>query len=512
MKLIFTIALRNLFRHKGKSLVIGIILFLGAFIMTIGNGIITGLNSGLQENIVNKFTGDIVLISEKQESNAVIISMMGKPIEMINNYTLIKKLLQGLPYIDKYIPLAQGTAMLLNEDGEPDFNFLLGVNFEEYQKMFGNLKVIEGRLPKVGERGLLLTDMNRKTNYEYLLNAWVIPPNTKVVTSNFSQEAKLSFEQHKLKIIDSMIFMGMNEKNSALDIKPSIIGVIKFKALNSFFGYLNLIDIESFRECFGYVTAQDSASSLDKDKSKLLAMESENLDDLFSDKQLFVQEKVNQNDYSLNNLQTKLEKKVTTNINLDNGTYNQVYIKLKPGTKLDNAVKKLNISLKKNNLGVKAITWKQALGEMADMATVIKVALFVFVMFIFFVAIIIIMNTLSMAALERIPEIGMMRAIGARKSFVALMFFYETLFMSLVFGGAGIVVGAIVIKILSLMNITTTNEMIQLVFGGDKFHPFLTVMDFVLCAIQLLIVTVIATIYPILVASRIKPLDAINRD
>ena len=211
MKLIYKIALRNLFRHKGKSLVIGSILFLGAFIMTLGNGVITGLNQGLQENIVNRFTGDIVVISDKQESNAVIITVMGKPIEIISNYNEIKKLLGAEKYIDKFVPLAQGTAMLINEDGEPDFNFLLGVNFDDYVKMFGNIKIIEGRMPAKDERGLLLTDFNRRTNYEYLLNAWVIPENSTLITANFSDEAKKTYEQGSLKVIKERVFMGMSD-------------------------------------------------------------------------------------------------------------------------------------------------------------------------------------------------------------------------------------------------------------------------------------------------------------
>ena len=54
-------------------------------------------------------------------------------------------------------------------------------------------------------------------------------------------------------------------------------------------------------------------------------------------------------------------------------------------------------------------------------------------------AIIIIVNTLSMAAIERTSEIGMMRAVGARKGFIRLMFLGETAALSAIFGGAGIV-------------------------------------------------------------------------
>ncbi len=177
-----------------------------------------------------------------------------------------------------------------------------------------------------------------------------------------------------------------------------------------------------------------------------------------------------------------------------------------------NQLVKLNKIFTEKNLGVRAITWKKAMGTIGSMAVLIKSALFTFVMFLFFVAIIIIVNTLSMAALERTSEIGMMRAVGARKSFIRMMFLGETCMLSFVFGGAGILCGMIAVKIISLLHFTSNNDMVQLLFGGDTFHPLLTVSDTVLAIIQLSLVTIIAVLYPIKVASNITPLDAISRD
>jgi ABC-type lipoprotein release transport system permease subunit len=202
----------------------------------------------------------------------------------------------------------------------------------------------------------------------------------------------------------------------------------------------------------------------------------------------------------------------TGNADLDLGTYNLVLITLKDHAKLDAKVKSVNERLKAAGVSVRAITWKKAMGTIGSMATLIKSALFMFVMFLFFVAIIIIVNTLSMAALERTSEIGMMRAVGARKGFISTMFVGETAILSFFFGGIGIVAGAIVVQILALMNITSDNDMVQLLFGGDRFHPFLSGGDILLAILQLAIVTVIAVIYPMIVARSITPLDAIARE
>jgi len=136
----------------------------------------------------------------------------------------------------------------------------------------------------------------------------------------------------------------------------------------------------------------------------------------------------------------------------------------------------------------------------------------VLVFFIFFVAIIIIMNTLSMAAMERVPEIGMMRAVGAQKSFIGGMFVIETSILSLLFGGAGIVVGFAVILLLDSMGITTTNHILQLLFGGSVFRPVIEGWDIALGIVELALVTWLATLYPVRVARRITPLEAVVRD
>lgn len=66
--------------------------------------------------------------------------------------------------------------------------------------------------------------------------------------------------------------------------------------------------------------------------------------------------------------------------------------------------------------------------------------------------------------------------------------------------------------IINSMGITTTNDFLQILYGGDKFMPIVTVGDIVGGIIELGIVTVIAALYPILVVRKIVPLDAIARD
>jgi ABC-type lipoprotein release transport system permease subunit len=518
MNLIIKIAWRNIMRHRGKSLVIGVILFVGALLMTIGNGVISGMDEGLRKNIINGFTGDIVLVSEKQESDAVFMDMMGKTVEPINNFKAVDSLLKTVDDLKDWVPIGKNGAMVLNEEGgAPGFTFLIGMDFDRYRRVFPNtMKAVEGRLFESGEHGVLIPTGARRQMFE-VSNIWFVPEGCDIDTAQMFPEAKAALSGLVSK--QSVVFMGMSADNTSTDIRLGIKGVVKYHALNQIWGHFGLVDIESFRTCLGYIAASEKADLvLTDDEKMLLGGEPEDLDNMFSGGAMMSTEALAGSPAS------KPAAAVTakssdggSNVgaavtDLDNGTYNLVLVLLKDHANLEEKVRALNDRFKDAGLGVRAITWKKAIGVIGSMAVLIKSALFIFVMFLFFVAIIIIVNTLSMAALERTSEIGMMRAVGARKGFISTMFVGETALLSFFFGGLGIMAGYIVVQILAFCKFTTENDMVQLLYGGDMFHPFLSGTDIFLAVMQLAIVTCIAVIYPVQVARSITPLDAIARE
>lgn len=512
MNLIAKIAWRNILRHKGKSIIIGIILFLGAFLMTIGNSIISGMDAGLQKNIVNSFTGDIVLVSEKQESDNVFLEFMGKAVEPINNFVEIREFLNTqTAYIKDFIPVGKNMVMVLNEDGMPAYTFVIGADIEKYKKMFpDNMIPIEGKLINKDERGILIATGARQEMFN-TTGIWFKPENETLDTAKLPKNIHINKDFITVK--DSVVLMGFNNDNTSSDIRVGVKGIVKYKALNTILGNFPLMDIESYRTCLGYFSAHEKVAEVSAENKVLFDSEEENLDALFSDDpQTDIDNSLTATSIENSKPDNSESAQIDQNIDVDAGAYNLVLIRLKDGENLKERVEELNKLFTGKNIGVRALSWKKAMGTIGSMAVLIKTALFMFVMFLFFVAIIIIVNTLSMAAIERTSELGMMRAIGAQKSFIRTMFFGETAMLSFIFGGAGIIAGIIVVKIITALKFTSTNDMVQLLYGGDTFHPLLTFSDIILAIIQLSLVTIIAVIYPIIVASGIKPLDAISRD
>ncbi|MFP4016822.1 MAG: ABC transporter permease [Halanaerobiales bacterium] len=508
MGVAYKIAWRNIWRHKGKSLVIGIILFFGAFLMTVGNGMISGMEQGLAENISELFTGDIVIISDEQENDNVLFDVMsGKPLDVIKNYEQAEKMLEDEDIIEDFLPATAGMVMVFNSGSEMGSIMLLGIDIERYLEFFpDSFQVTEGEMIKPGERGLLISEYAREIAYD-LMGFWALPEGVQLTESNLTEEARENMVN--LQVRRDIVFMGASTTNTTMDIRVPVQGVIEYKALNQVWGNYCIIDIESFREAHNYVTGADGSVEISADDKDLLA--SEDLDQLFSSGDIFSADTLTEDSFTFEELQQETVRE-EGNYGIDAGSYNIAFVKLADGVSQEEALNKLNGIFDDRNLNVRAISWKSAIGSIGSMAMLIKTALNMFIIAIFIVASIVIMNTLSMTAVERISELAMMRAVGARKAFLRKMFVSETALISFFFGGIGIAVGLVVIYLLSLADITTTNEILQMVYGGSKLNPLITIDDVLLGIVQLGIVTILSVLYPLRVVGKIVPLDAIVRE
>jgi putative ABC transport system permease protein len=200
-------------------------------------------------------------------------------------------------------------------------------------------------------------------------------------------------------------------------------------------------------------------------------------------------------------------------INTNAEAYQFVSIKLKSGVSLEAGAAQLRRVLAAAGMNLKVLDWRQALGFDAQIGAIFHGVLFMMVLFIFVVAAIVIMNTLSMSAIERTTEIGMMRAIGAQRRFISRMILAEVGLISAIFGGLGMVVGVIVIWGLAALQLPTTADwMLGMLAGGDTLHPIVDVPGFLLGIGQLAVVTVLSVVYPMSIARKITPVEAITRD
>lgn len=514
MTLISKIAFRNLFRHKGRSLAIGFVIFTGAFFMTLGNGTITGMQKGVERNVVKGSLGDITIISQDRMGDNLDNS--SEPWGVLDRYEEIKKVIINQDYVDKVLPVVWGLASVLDvSKGQSagDFHIIvfLGSDPEKSRKMYGdNIIIEEGKALEEGEKGILISTSTRESIYNRH-DVWIVPENESIVKENLTDEALAQIDN--LSTRSDLVLMGISSTGTATDIRVPVKGIFKFKHLNEVWSGFNIMDLVSSRECMGFISSEEMVTDLSVEDQSLLKADNEDPESLFSEGSIFEDELSEPVSYDFRS-NSEEPKEAKRAFNDEMGAYTMAQVNLKEGVNLEESVERLNNSFRENDLDeyVRAVSWRDAWAFLSNIEKMFGGSLLVFVTIVYFAAILMMANTLSMAAVERTKEIGTMRTIGVQRRFVSGMFIAETSLLSLFFGGLGIFMGVGAIVIIAGANITTTVPPLQLLFGGSVFAPLVDITGVFKGIIQLLIITLIAIMYPVIVARRIKPIDAIRRD
>jgi ABC-type lipoprotein release transport system permease subunit len=122
----------------------------------------------------------------------------------------------------------------------------------------------------------------------------------------------------------------------------------------------------------------------------------------------------------------------------------------------------------------------------------------------------VIVNTLVMAVFERTREIGILAAIGMKSGSIMTMFFIESALLA--FGGIiiGLILGGIMVFLMSTFGFPVGNFGITGFLLGDRIYAQLTVNDVVTLSLTALAVTLVASLYPALLAARLEPVDALR--
>ena len=122
-----------------------------------------------------------------------------------------------------------------------------------------------------------------------------------------------------------------------------------------------------------------------------------------------------------------------------------------------------------------------------------------------------IVNTMLMAVLERVKELGMLMAIGMNKRRVFLMIMLETVFLALTGAIIGMFISYLAINYFGNKGIDLTQFYQQGLeaFGFDaKLYPEIGLADFIQVAVLVILTGIIASIYPARKALKLNPAEA----
>lgn len=157
-------------------------------------------------------------------------------------------------------------------------------------------------------------------------------------------------------------------------------------------------------------------------------------------------------------------------------------------------------------------TWQEIAPETAFLSDVIVIFSYIFVGIILFALLFGITNTMLMSVIDRIREIGMLVAVGMKKSNVFLMILLETIFLSITGGAAGILVGFLSIAYFRVYGIDLTAfSRVMANFGMSAvLFPYLPVIMYIVITFMIIVAANCAAIFPAIKAVKIEPSEALR--
>lgn len=157
------------------------------------------------------------------------------------------------------------------------------------------------------------------------------------------------------------------------------------------------------------------------------------------------------------------------------------------------------------------LPWLDLQPGMRMMIDMFDTYLYIIVGIILFALLFSIVNTMLMAVLERVREIGMLMAIGMTKGRVFQMIMLETVIMSMVGSPIGLFLSWLFISYFGQAGISLSGASYEDLGFSSTIYPFLDASRYFEVALMVFAMALIASIYPAIKALRLKPVNAIRK-
>jgi ABC-type lipoprotein release transport system permease subunit len=349
-------------------------------------------------------------------------------------------------------------------------------------------------------------DVNFKERYDY-----------------FYKEIAPKIELYRVRPGDMMTIKAFTKSGFVQSSNVKVYGTFQFKGLekSGLAGGMSLMDLMTFRDLYGYVTPE----KLEESKRLKLTSGVKQVDKANAEAELFggtsvvsqVKEKKIDDQKELGGVKYNAESqslldRTYTQDEIEHGVAINAAVILKDPSQITSTMHEIEEVSKKNGLNLRVVTWQKAAGNLGQFVFVAKAVLYFAIFIIFIVALVIINNAIMMATLQRVREIGTMRAIGAQRGFVLALVLVETLLLGLSFGSVGTAAGSGIVKWLGVHGIPAGNEFLYFFYSGPRLYVTLGWGSVIGAMVIICIVTCISALYPAIVATRISPIQAMGAE
>ncbi len=343
----------------------------------------------------------------------------------------------------------------------------------------------------------------------------------------FYDELAPSLTLYRVRVGDTLTIKSFTKNGYVQSVNLKVYGTFAFEGLedSQLAGSLNLMDMVSFRELYGFSTperakelaalkANAGFKDIDRDKIEAELFGGGEAEDAAA--ATAVGSAAADADDVLRGLAGKskrrLEEQSYDPAELEQGVIVNAAVIVKDPSRIPQTMRDIEAAGSKAGYTLKAIDWQKASGLIGQFVTMIRAVLYVSVLIIFAVALVIINNALVMATLERMAEIGTLRAVGAQRRFLLGMLVVETLAVGALFGGIGSLLGVGIIMLMRMSGIPATNDTLYFLFSGPRLFPGLSPANIAIALFIVMVVSTLSSIYPGLLAMRVSPRQAMQSD
>jgi ABC-type lipoprotein release transport system permease subunit len=335
-------------------------------------------------------------------------------------------------------------------------------------------------------------------------------------------------ELYRVRVGDSLMVKVFTRSGYVQSANLKVYGTYTFRGLEKSpqAGAINMMDLVSFRELYGFMTAErerEIASMRATAGVKEIKREDAEAE-LFGTKSAddapaavggaAEPARVDQlaSLRGTRKRQEEVEQRSFDPKELEEGVVLNAAVLVNDDQQIPATIKAIEAAGKRTGLPLKAISWQAAAGIIGQFAVLMRAVLFAAVLIIFVVALVVINNALVMATLERVREIGTLRAVGAQRRFILSMLILESIVIGIAAGACGALVGAAVLLVLGKVGIPAASDVMTFFFSGPRLYPSVGAQELGLALFIVLAVSIISSIYPAWLAMRVSPREAMQSE
>ncbi len=340
----------------------------------------------------------------------------------------------------------------------------------------------------------------------------------------FYQELAPLLQLYSIRVGDTITIKAPAKSGYFNSVNVKVYGFVEFKGLekSALAGVMSLLDLLTWRDLYGYLTREKAEEIRQlKAVAGLRTVDRQDAEaELFgggaplerASKTVAIDQAAVLRDLNAP-AAVDLSTRVYSQEEIDRGVALNAAVLLQNPRRLGASLKAVRQASDKAGLGLKVVDWQTASGMVGQTVTLFRAVLYTAVTIIFAVALVIINNAMVMATLQRVKEIGTMRAIGAQRRFVLTLLLVETAAVALLFGFAGAGLGGLVVWLVrALGGIPATNDTLYFLYAGPALMPALGAASVAVSLGIVLVVSILSGFYPALIAMRVTPVEAMGTD